>query len=190
MNAKADRRITGRATSKIVKIYMATLIAAGTLSFTNQIHAGGHMNESPSERQPTVLITGSNRGIGLEFARQYSEAGWKVIATARKPESAEALQALAAGNENIIIEQLDVTDYARMESLANQYSDQPIDVLLSNAGITPRYKSAMGGIDGVDFEMARQSLEVNAIAVLKLAQVFKLASPRPVLPQAPTWLST
>ena len=132
------------------------------------------MSEASSERQPTVLITGSNRGIGLEYVRQFSERGWKVIATARKPDSAEDLKALAAENDSIIIEQLDVTDFARIDALAEQYRDQPIDVLLSNAGLTPSVnpEQAMGGLDGVDFDMVAKSLEVNAIAVLKLAQAF------------------
>ena len=57
---------------------------------------------------PTVLITGGNRGLGLEFTRQYAAMGWNVIATARKPDAAEALQALAAEHANISMEQLDV----------------------------------------------------------------------------------
>ena len=66
---------------------------------------------------PTVLITGSNRGIGLEFAKQYAERGWHVIATARKPEKAEALNTLAGKHDNIVIEQLDVTDFERVDAL-------------------------------------------------------------------------
>ena len=53
-------------------------------------------DDTPRRGGPTVLITGSNRGIGLAFAREYAEEGWNVIATARSPEAAEALQALAA----------------------------------------------------------------------------------------------
>jgi NAD(P)-dependent dehydrogenase (short-subunit alcohol dehydrogenase family) len=122
--------------------------------------------------RPTVLITGANRGIGLEFVRQYAERGYNVIATARKPAAAEELNALAAAHEFVVVEQLDVTDHARIDELATEYAEQPIDILLSNAAITPRYRSAFQRVKGVDFDMARQSFEVNALAPLKLAQAF------------------
>ena len=56
----------------------------------------------------TVLITGANRGIGLEYVRQLSERGWNVIATARKPAEASELQALAARHPGLVIEALGV----------------------------------------------------------------------------------
>ena len=77
----------------------------------------------------TVFITGSNRGIGLEFVKQYADRGWHVIATARKPQEAEDLNALAKKNESIVVEQLDVTDFARIDELAVKYSETPIDLL-------------------------------------------------------------
>lgn len=123
-------------------------------------------------KAPTVLITGANRGIGLEFARQFAERGWNVIATARDPADAEELAAIAGKHANVVIEKLDVVDYPGMEALAARYGDQPIDVLLSNAAITPRYATAFKKVDGMDFDMARQSFEVNALGPLKLAQVF------------------
>ena len=122
--------------------------------------------------QPTVFITGANRGIGLEFIRQLVGRGWNIIATARKPAEAEELQSIAAEYPQLIVEQLDVTDYDRIDGLAEKYVDTPIDILLSNAGITPRYKSAFSKVDGVDWEMARRSIEVNAIAPLKLTESF------------------
>ncbi|MEJ2139281.1 MAG: SDR family NAD(P)-dependent oxidoreductase [Gammaproteobacteria bacterium] len=125
-----------------------------------------------SAEQPTVFITGANRGIGLEFVNQFAELGWNIIATARKPEQAEELLALAGGYDRLVIEQLDVTDFARIDELDSKYAEQPIDLLLNNAGITPKYKSAFKTVTGVDFDMARMSLEVNAIAPLKLAQSF------------------
>jgi len=121
---------------------------------------------------PTVMITGANRGIGLEFVRQYSERGWNVIATARKPDQADELQALAANDSKIVVEQLDVTDYARIDALADQYKGQPIDILLNNAGLTPRYASAFKRVKGVDFDMAVKSYEVNALGPLKISQQF------------------
>ncbi len=120
----------------------------------------------------TVLITGANRGIGLEFVRQYSERDWNIIATVRKPDEATELQALADADPNIVIEQLDVTDHPRIEALAAQYQDQPIDILINNAGLTPRYASAFRRVKGVDFDIARRSYEVNALGPLKIAQQF------------------
>ncbi|MFW2406076.1 MAG: SDR family oxidoreductase [Gammaproteobacteria bacterium] len=119
---------------------------------------------------PTVLITGSNRGIGFEFARQYAERGWNVIATARKPDQAEALKALAAEHANITIEQLDVTDFDRVDALAEQYADTPIDLLLHNAGIG-------GGGDNqffldMQWDIWRRVLEVNTLAPMKISEAF------------------
>jgi len=122
--------------------------------------------------QPTVFITGANRGIGLEFVNQFAGRGWNVIATARKPAEAEQLHALAEKHHQIVIEQLDVTDFDRIDELAEKYKDQPFDVLLSNAGITPKYKTAFQRVKGVDWDMVNLSLQVNAIAPLKLAQTF------------------
>lgn len=135
-----------------------------------QTTAGNPANFSADE--PTVLITGANRGIGLEFVSQYIERGWNVIATTRELESSPELLAMADDYDRLVIEQLDVTDFARIDALDAKYSEQPLDVLLSNAGITPKYKSAFKTVDSVDWDMVRMSLEVNAIAPLKLAQTF------------------
>jgi NAD(P)-dependent dehydrogenase (short-subunit alcohol dehydrogenase family) len=86
---------------------------------------------------PTLLVTGSNRGIGLEFVRQYSAAGWEVIATCRAPDRAEALQRLAGEPRRAIdIQRLDVTDPSMVTSLAGVLGARAIDLLIANAGIT------------------------------------------------------
>ena len=122
--------------------------------------------------QPTVFITGANRGIGLEFVKQYADREWNIIATARKPAEAADLQQFAADYDRLVIEQLDVTDGERIAALAAKYAGQPFDVLLSNAGITPKYKSAFQPIKGVDWDMMEKSYEVNALAPMRLAQAF------------------
>jgi NAD(P)-dependent dehydrogenase (short-subunit alcohol dehydrogenase family) len=122
--------------------------------------------------EPTVFVTGANRGIGLEFVKQFSDRGWNIIATARKPEKADELRAIADGYDRLVIERLDVTNFERVDELDAKYATQPIDVLLSNAAITPKYKSAFRPVSGIDWDMARKSLEVNAIAPLKIAQAF------------------
>ena len=122
--------------------------------------------------KPIVLITGSNRGIGFEFVEQFTTHGWNVIATTRNPEKAEDLKALARKHKSITVEKLDVTDHTRIETLAAKYKDQPIDILLNNAGLTPKYKSAFSPLEGIDFEIALKSLKVNAIGPLKVCQAF------------------
>lgn len=146
----------------IRKMTLVAVLALQAMTATAAIEAG----------KPTVLITGANRGIGLEFVRQLSARDWNVIATARKPEQAEQLQALADADANIVIEQLDVTDHERIAELAEKYRDQPIDILLNNAGLTPRYATAFKRVKGVDFDTARLSFEVNALGPLKMAQAF------------------
>jgi NAD(P)-dependent dehydrogenase (short-subunit alcohol dehydrogenase family) len=122
--------------------------------------------------KPTVLITGGNRGIGLEFVKQFTERGWNVIATARKPEEAGELNALAKTHKSITVEQLDVTDHARIEALAARYKDKPIDILLNNAGLTPKYDTAFNPLSNIDFDIALKSFKVNALGPLKMCQAF------------------
>lgn len=125
-----------------------------------------------ADARPTVLITGSNRGIGFEFVRQFSARDWRIIATARAPERAGELNALAATDPDIVVEQLDVTDHARVSALADKYREQPIDILLLNAALGPTRETAMAQLESLDWEVARQSLEVNAIAPLNLCRAF------------------
>ena len=85
---------------------------------------------------PTVLITGANRGIGLELARQYADKGWNVIATSRHTAGDAALAALgeiAAKHPQVALEKLDVSDTASIRAVAAKYHDQPIDVVINNA---------------------------------------------------------
>jgi NAD(P)-dependent dehydrogenase (short-subunit alcohol dehydrogenase family) len=120
--------------------------------------------------QPTVLITGASRGLGLEFARQYAELGWNVIASCRTPAAAAALQELAGAEARVVVEKLDVTSDADVAALAARYAGQPIDVLLTNAGIYGTLtKQALGLLD---FEEARRVFDINALGALRVAQAF------------------
>jgi NAD(P)-dependent dehydrogenase (short-subunit alcohol dehydrogenase family) len=120
---------------------------------------------------PTVLATGANRGLGFEFTRQYAADGWNVIATARSPEAAEALQALAKEHPRVAIEQLDVRDLAMIDALAAKYSGQPIDVLLNNAGISG---NPMPGqvFKRLDYDLFDDFMETNAQGPLKMSEAF------------------
>ncbi|MCP4984111.1 MAG: SDR family oxidoreductase [Gammaproteobacteria bacterium] len=119
--------------------------------------------------KPTILITGANRGIGLELTEQFAQDGWQVLACCRNPSDATQLQALAERDPSTEIHALDVTNYTQMASLADQLGNRPIDILLSNAGI---YGSKGVGFGEVDAEEWRQVLEVNTIAPLMLVQAF------------------
>ncbi len=93
----------------------------------------------------TVLVTGASRGIGFEFVRQYAEAGWTVIATARKPQEAKNLVELAARRRHLRLEALDVVDAASIAALKARLAGVPIDVLISNAGDTDQFRGQSFG---------------------------------------------
>jgi NAD(P)-dependent dehydrogenase (short-subunit alcohol dehydrogenase family) len=112
---------------------------------------------------PTILITGANRGIGLELAKQYAGDGWSVIATARDPKNADGLNALKG---DIRIEALEVTDEKQIAALAKKLKGTAIDVLLNNAGMLTGYES----FGETDTESWLKTLHVNSIAPLKLTE--------------------
>lgn len=117
----------------------------------------------------TILITGANRGIGLSLAERFAADGWQVLACCRDPSAASALRAVQESHDGLEIYALDVTDYARMRELAEELAEQPIDILLSNAGI---YGPRGLGFGTVEPEAWLEVLEVNTVAPLMLAQAF------------------
>ena len=116
-----------------------------------------------------ILITGANRGIGLELTEQFAQDGWQVLACCRNPADAGQLQALTKRDLAIEVYALDVTNYEQMATLSDQLASRAIDILLSNAGI---YGSKGVGFGEVDAEEWRKVLEVNTIAPLMLVQTF------------------
>ena len=114
-----------------------------------------------------VLITGANRGIGLEFTKQYAQEGWNVLACCRDVQHASALQALSRAHANIRILSLDVADFAQIDTLALQLKNEAIDVLINNAGIYP--ESSLGD---ADTEQWLEAFKINSIAPLKMATAF------------------
>lgn len=123
-----------------------------------------------------ILITGANRGLGLEFTRQYAAEGWHIIACCRSPESADELKTLAAGNSNIIIEKLDVADFAAIDQLGIKYKETPIDILLNNAGIIgpiPIDENITRQHFGqMEYDIWEDVMRVNCYAPMKLTETF------------------
>jgi len=117
-----------------------------------------------------VLITGANRGLGLEFARQYAAAGWHVIATCRDPKGAAGLQALIADHpDTVVAHALDVTDHAQIQTLAKALKKVAIDLIVNNAGI---YGPRPVKLGGVDYAAWAEVMRVNAMAPLKVCECF------------------
>ena len=115
----------------------------------------------------TILITGANRGLGLEFVTQYARDGWQVIACTREPNSATALTSLSAQFANIRIVALDVNDFSQIDQVAKQLASEKIDVLINNAGIYP--SSSWGKVNYDDWA---QAFRINTMAPLKMAEAF------------------
>lgn len=109
----------------------------------------------------TALITGANRGIGLEFVRQLKEKGYYILGTCRHPETATELQTLADE-----IFQLDVTNDNDIAALTQKLHNRPIDLLVNNAGISGAQGVTVGNIDRENFINV---FNVNCIGVVKLS---------------------
>ncbi len=110
---------------------------------------------------PTILITGANRGLGLEFARQYAADGWRVLATVRNP-----LKGRAASDAGAEVHVCDVADPDQVDRLALSLRDVGLDVLLCNAG-TYGERQAFGEVDPEEF---LRVMRVNALGPLLLVQ--------------------
>lgn len=116
----------------------------------------------------TIVLTGANRGIGLELARSYAAAGWQLQACCRNPAQATELLALAAAHpERVRIHPLDVTDPQSIAALAAALKECSIDLLFHNAGISGPKPQGFGLIDR---QAWLQTFEVNTLAPFYLTQ--------------------
>jgi NAD(P)-dependent dehydrogenase (short-subunit alcohol dehydrogenase family) len=119
---------------------------------------------------PSILITGANRGLGLEFCHQYGEQGWRVFACCRQPERATELQTLAGQFQHLTIHTLEVSNFQQIDQLAAQLNAEPLDVLLSNAGVYGDNREH--GFGALDYAVWQETLLINTIAPVKLAETF------------------
>lgn len=110
---------------------------------------------------PSVLITGCDSGLGRAFAQQYAQAGWTVWATYRD-------QANAIADARIAHLALDVTTFAQFDAARVLVGTQPIDLLISNAGIG----LDVGQLGALQFDYVQRMLSVNLVGALKLVETF------------------
>ena len=117
----------------------------------------------------TVLVTGANRGLGLEYCRQMAAAGWQVLACTRDPGRSPALLEVADVNPGRVrVLALDVVDEGAVEALARELRGTPLDMLINNAG-TFGPEGSPGGmryqsLAHMDYAIWREILEVNLLA--------------------------
>ncbi len=119
---------------------------------------------------PVVLITGANRGIGLEFARQYAADGWEVFASCRNPKTAKDLATLVKrSGGKLTVVQMDVTDGESVRNAACQLGKKAIDLLVNNAGTSGIRGQRTGRID---YENWVRVLNVNTMGPLRVIETF------------------
>jgi NAD(P)-dependent dehydrogenase (short-subunit alcohol dehydrogenase family) len=117
---------------------------------------------------PSVLITGANRGIGLEFAHQYAAEAWRVFACCRAPQKATPLNQLMADHPGAVsVHPIEVTDPDTIAAVAKTLTGEAIDVLINNAGV-----AGGGGSGPVDFDNFTQTLAVNTVGPVRVAEAF------------------
>jgi NAD(P)-dependent dehydrogenase (short-subunit alcohol dehydrogenase family) len=115
----------------------------------------------------TVLVTGANRGLGLEFAKQYAEEGWTVIAATRDPKKAVELNALAALHKSIEVVALDVASDASVAELKKKIGKRAIDIVINNAGVYPEDRNEFGDID---YSAWLDALNTNTLGPIRLTE--------------------
>lgn len=118
---------------------------------------------------PSILITGSNRGLGLEWARQYAEDGWRVYATCRHPADAMELRTLAKHHTALSVHRLDVTRQDEIQALAVELHNEAIDILLNNAGVyLEKFDDALG--KRLSYDDWLRTFEVNTLGAVRMTE--------------------
>jgi len=130
----------------------------------------------------TVLITGANSGLGLEFVKQYAAKGWKVIATHRRDSMPESLAPIVEEHSNVHVERMDVASIDEVRALAGKLDGEAIDVLINNAGIYSdraacgdeacRGEDATQSFGELDYELFDNIMAVNVRGPLLVSEAF------------------
>lgn len=146
-----------------------------------------------------VLITGANRGIGFALAKEYAQEGASVIATCRAPDEATDLRALAALHPKLRIEALDLSDAESRKALAARLANEPLDILINNAGILSGADASLSALDedpsqtfgSLDAESWARVLWVNTIAPVILTETLmpnlRLGREKKVIMMSSSW---
>ena len=114
----------------------------------------------------TVLITGTNRGLGLEFVKQFAIEGYQVIACTRKINKKDELHQLQEKFKTISICKLDIANFSSIDQFAKLFK-KPIDILINNAGVYPD-----SSIDHVDYKAWLDAFKINTLAAFKMTKAF------------------
>ncbi len=118
----------------------------------------------------TILVTGANRGLGLEFCKQYAQSGHALLACCREPDKATALIGLAQQYPRIRLFQLDVSDGNSIRQLAFELSAQSVDELINNAGVYGDNDSQ--GFGGLDYQLWKDVFAVNTLGPVQMTEAF------------------
>jgi NAD(P)-dependent dehydrogenase (short-subunit alcohol dehydrogenase family) len=117
-----------------------------------------------------ILVTGANRGIGLEMVKYSMEQGWRVFACCRSPNNAESLFNIAKlSNGQISVHIADMQELATLQALSYELRNESIDMLINNAGVYGSDKNKFGSVDADSW---LQAFQVNCIAPLKMVEAF------------------
>lgn len=137
-------------------------VLSAILTATGILLAGILNPAAAANEDTTVLITGANRGLGLEFARQFTEKGYTVIGTARSPGEAHELRDTGAR-----IVELDVADSASVRAMADELQGKTIDILINNAGI---WGHDAGSFTGLEVDKLEQTFQVNTLGPMRVTR--------------------
>ncbi|HTQ99792.1 MAG TPA: SDR family NAD(P)-dependent oxidoreductase, partial [Candidatus Acidoferrum sp.] len=133
---------------------------------------------APLANAETVMITGANSGIGLEFAKEYAKKGWTVVATHRRSEVPSTLADLQKQyGDKIRIEHLDVTNVDEATALATKMKDVPIDVLINNAGVYNDRSKCAGDDDGCPGDWTNQTFDNLNLKLLDTIMAVNIKGP-------------
>ncbi len=140
------------------------LVAAGLLFAAVTAH-------SQLAAADTVLITGANAGIGLEFAKEYAAKSWTVIATHHRSTTPPELVALAAQYKNVRVEKMDVSRKDDIDAVAGKLKGVPIDLVINNAGVYSGAPTAQN-FGEFDYSLFDTIMAVNVRGPLMVMEAF------------------